>query len=268
MVNTSKNNLALVTGASDGIGAEFVEILAGRGYDLILVARREEKLNELAVRLNDEFGVECTAMVADLSEPKAAQNLFQRIEDRGLQVNFLINNAGLLHNGFFTKLSLEAQEKMIQVNVIALTALTHLYAAKMSSNGGGHILNVASLAGWMAIPNQNVYAASKAYVVSFSQALSNEMIAANSGVQVTALCPGYTATKMMDNPDQGGTLRIPSGMMMSAKDVAEIGIKACFAGKDIVVPGLANKFTTIITRLFSETLITKIFGSFYRKNMD
>jgi len=267
-VNTSKNNLALVTGASDGIGAEFVEILAGRGYDLILVARREKKLNELAFRLNDEFGVECTAMVADLSEPKAAQNLFQRIEDRGLQVNFLINNAGLLHNGFFTKLSLEAQEKMIQVNVIALTALTHLYAAKMSSNGGGHILNVASLAGWMAIPNQNVYAASKAYVVSFSQALSNEMIAANSGVQVTALCPGYTATKMMDNPDQGGTLRIPSGMMMSAKDVAEIGIKACFAGKDIVVPGLANKFTTIITHLFSKSLITKIFGSFYRKNMD
>ncbi len=174
-MNTSKNNVALVTGASDGIGAEFVEILAGRGYDLILVARREEKLNELAVRLCDEFGVECTVMAADLSEPKAAQNLFQRIENRGLQVNFLINNAGLLHNGFFTKLSLEAQEKMIQVNVMALTALTHLYADNMSANGGGHILNVASLAGWMAIPNQNVYAASKAYVVSFSQALSNEM---------------------------------------------------------------------------------------------
>ena len=172
-MNTSKNNVALVTGASDGIGAEFVEILAGRGYDLILVARREEKLNELAVRLSDEFGVECTVMAADLSEPKAAQNLFQRIEDIGLQVNFLINNAGLLHNGFFANLSLEAQEKMIQVNVISLTALTHLYAAKLSSNGGGHILNVASLAGWMAIPNQNVYAASKAYVVSFSQALSN-----------------------------------------------------------------------------------------------
>jgi short-subunit dehydrogenase len=133
---------------------------------------------------------------------------------------------------------------MIQVNVMALTALTHLYADNMSANGGGHILNVASLAGWMAIPNQNVYAASKAYVVSFSQALSNEMTAANSGVQVTALCPGYTATKMMDNPDQGATLRIPSSMMMSAKDVAEIGIKACFAGKDMVVPGLANKFTT------------------------
>ena len=119
----------------------------------------------------------------------------------------------------------------------------------------------------MAIPNQNVYAASKAYVVSFSQALSNEMIAANSGVQVTALCPGYTATKMMDNPAQGATLRIPSSMMMSAREVAEIGIKACLAGKDIVVPGLANKLTTIITRLFSKSFITKVFGSFYRKNM-
>ena len=94
------------------------------------------------------------------------------------------------------------------------------------------------------------------------------MIAANSGVQVTALCPGYTATKMMDNPDQGATLRIPPSMMMSAKDVAEIGIKACFAGKDIVVPGFANKFTTIFTRLFSKSLIAKIFGSFYRNNMD
>jgi short-subunit dehydrogenase len=266
-VNTSKNNVALVTGASDGIGAEFVEILAGRGYDLILVARREEKLNEIAVRLSDEFGVECTVMAADLSEPKAAQNLFQRIEERGLQVNFLINNAGLLHNGFFAKLSLEAQEKMIQVNVIALTALTHLYVAKMSSNGGGHILNVASLAGWMAIPNQNVYAASKAFVVSFSQALSNEMIAANSGVQVTALCPGYTATKMMDNPDQGAKLGIPSSMMMSARDVADIGIKGCLAGKDLVVPGFANKLTAMITHLFSKTMLTKFVGYIYRKNM-
>ncbi len=97
-MSTSTNKVALVTGASDGIGAEFVKILAGRGYDLILVARRKEKLDQLAVKLSDEFGVNCTVMAADLSEPKAAQNLFQRVEDSGLQVNFLINNAGLLHN--------------------------------------------------------------------------------------------------------------------------------------------------------------------------
>ena len=259
---------ALVTGASEGIGAEFAKILANLGYDLILVARSEDKLNQLADRLSSEFEVNSAVIVADLSKANAAQDLFQNVEEHRLQVDFLINNAGLLQNGFFTKLSLKKQEAMISVNVMALTSLTHLFANKMALQGSGHILNVASLAGWMGIPNQNVYAASKAYVVSFSQALSNEMIAANSGVQVTALCPGYTATKMMDNPDQGATLRIPSSMMMSAKDVAEIGIKACFAGKDIVVPGLANKLTTIITRLFSKSLLIKIFGSFYRKNMD
>lgn len=259
---------ALVTGASEGIGAEFAKILANLGYDLILVARSEDKLNQLADRLSSEFEVNSAVIVADLSKANAAQDLFQNVEEIGAKVDFLINNAGLLQNGFFTKLSLKKQEAMISVNVMALTSLTHLFANKMALQGSGHILNVASLAGWMGIPNQNVYAASKAYVVSFSQALSNEMIAANSGVQVTALCPGYTATKMMDNPDQGATLRIPSSMMMSAKDVAEIGIKACFAGKDIVVPGLANKLTTIITRLFSKSLLIKIFGSFYRKNMD
>ena len=147
---------------------------------------------------------------------------------------------------------------MISVNVMALTSLTHLFGNKMALQGSGHILNVASLAGWMGIPNQNVYAASKAYVVSFSQALSNEMIAAKSGVQGTALCPGYTATKMMDNPDQGATLRIPSSMMMSAKDVAEIGIKACFAWKDIVVPGLANQLTTILTPLLSKSILKSL----------
>jgi len=267
-MSTGKNQTALVTGASDGIGTEFIKNLASRGYDLILVARSEDRLYQVADKVSSEFEVECTVIVADLSEPNAAQDIFHNVEGKGLHVDFLVNNAGLLHNGFFTELNLAKQEKMIAVNILALTSLTHLYANNMANRGGGHILNVASLAGWMAIPNQNVYAASKAYVVSFSQALSNEMTAANSGVQITALCPGYTATKMMDNPDQGSTLRIPSNMMMSPRDVAEIGIKACLAGKDIVVPGLANKFTTIITHLFSKSLLTKVFGSFYRKNMD
>ena len=262
------NKTALGTGASEGIGAEFIQILAARGYDLILVARSEDKLNKLAAKAETEFNIKCTVIMADLSQSKAAHNLFQRVQELSLDVNFLINNAGLLKNGFFNELSLEEQEKMIAVNVIALTSLTHLFANYMASKAGGYILNVASLAGWMAIPNQNVYAATKAYVLAFTQALANEMTAANTGVKVTALCPGYTATKMMDNPDQGATLRIPSSMMMSARDVAEIGIKACLAGKEIVVPGIANKLTTIITHLFSRSLITKVFGSFYRKNMD
>ena len=262
------NKIALVTGASDGIGLEFSDILAARGYDLVLVARREDKLNEVSAKLSEKYGVNCTVMAADLSVPQAAQTLFQRTCEQNLQIDFLVNNAGLLHNGVFTELSLAEQERMITVNVLALTSLSHLYANDMATRKKGYILNLASLAAWMAIPNQNVYAATKAYVLSFTQALADEMKAANNGVVVSALCPGYTATKMMDNPDQGAKLRIAPNMMMSAKDVAEAGIKGCLAGKSAVVPGVANKMTAAITRLFSKTLLTKLVGSFYRNNMD
>ncbi|MBC8381757.1 MAG: SDR family oxidoreductase [SAR92 clade bacterium] len=262
------NKTALVTGASDGIGLEFSDILAARGYDLVLVARREDKLNEVSAKLSEKYGINCTVMAADLSVPQAAQTLFQRTCEQNLQIDFLVNNAGLLHNGVFTELSLAEQERMITVNVLALTSLSHLYANDMATRKKGYILNLASLAAWMAIPNQNVYAATKAYVLSFTQALANEMKAANNGVVVSALCPGYTATKMMDNPDQGAKLRIAPNMMMPAKDVAEAGIKGCLVGKSAIVPGVANKMTAAITRLFSKTLLTKLVGSFYRNNMD
>ena len=261
------NKIALVTGASDGIGLEFANILGARGYDLILVARREDKLNSIATKLTQEHGVNCRVIVADLSQPQAAQQLFQNTQSNNLRVDFLVNNAGLLHNGFFTELDINAQERMIAVNILALTSLTHLYANDMSARKNGHILNVASLAGWMPIPNQNVYAATKSYVLSFTQALADELNAAGNGVVVSALCPGYTATKMMDNPDQGAKLNIAPNMMMSAKEVAEQGIRDCLSGKMTIVPGAANKFTAAITHLFSKTRLTKLVGSFYRKNM-
>ena len=261
------NKIALVTGASDGIGLEFANILGARGYDLILVARREDKLNSIATTLTQEHGVNCRVIVADLSQPQAAQQLFQNTQSNNLRVDFLVNNAGLLHNGFFTELDINAQERMITVNVLALTSLTHLYANDMSARKNGHILNVASLAGWMPIPNQNVYAATKSYVLSFTQALADELNATGNGVVVSALCPGYTATKMMDNPDQGAKLNIAPNMMMSAKEVAEQGIRDCLSGKMTIVPGAANKFTAAITHLFSKTRLTKLVGSFYRNNM-
>jgi len=258
---------ALVTGASDGIGLEFSKILASRGYDLILVARREAVLKEISATLVAEHGVKCTVISSDLSKPKAAQALFKTTQKEGLQVDFLINNAGLLHNGFFTHLDLGAQENMMTVNMLALTSLTHLFANDMASRQGGHILNVASLAAWMPIPNQNIYAATKAFVLSFTQALHNELKAAGTGVTVTALCPGYTATKMMDNPQQGAKLAIPDGMMQSAADVAEQGINACLKGKATWIPGFANRFTAAITHLFSKMALARLAGSFYRKNL-
>ena len=259
---------ALVTGASDGIGLEFCKILASRGYNLILVARREAKLNEIARDLRQAQGVQCTVIAADLSLPQAAQILFQNTKDQRLQVDFLINNAGLLHNGPFCELSLTQQEAMITVNVLALTSLTHLFANDMAARKTGHILNIASVAAWTPIPNQNIYAATKAYVLAFSQALTDEMNAAGNGVIVSALCPGYTATKMMDNPDQGATLRIPANMMMSSKDVANQGIVGCLSGKHTIVPGISNKIGTAITHLATKMSLAKLLGRFYRKNMN
>ncbi len=259
---------ALVTGASDGIGLEFCKILASRGYDLILVARRQEVLEKIADNLAAKHGVGCYVISCDLAKPQAAKDLFQMTLDQNLQVDFLINNAGLLHNGFFTELDLGAQEEMMTVNMLALTSLTHLFANDMASRQGGNILNVASLAAWMPIPNQNIYAATKAFVLSFTQALHNELKAAGTGVNVTALCPGYTATKMMDNPDQGAKLSIPAGMMQSAQQVAEQGIDACLKGKATLVPGLSNRMTTWITHLFSKMALAKTAGSFYRKNLN
>jgi uncharacterized protein len=258
---------ALITGASDGIGLEFCKILAGRGYDLILVARREAVLNEIGATLSAEHGIKCTVISSDLSKPNAAHALFKATQKEYLQVDFLINNAGLLHNGFFTELDLGSQENMMTVNMLALTSLTHLYANDMASRNSGHILNVASLAAWMPIPNQNIYAATKAFVLSFTQALHNELKAAGNGVTVTALCPGYTATKMMDNPDQGAKLSIPSSMMQSAYEVAEQGVDACLAGKATMVPGLSNRITAGITHLFSKMALANTAGSFYRKNL-
>ena len=259
---------ALVTGASEGIGLEFCKLLAARGYHLILVSRPQALLQEIAQQLEGRHpGIRCTVIAADLAQPQAAETLFNKVKAQQLQVDFLINNAGLLQNGFFVKLSLAKQEAMMQVNVVALTCLTHLFANDMASRKSGHILNLASTAAWMPIPNENVYAATKAFVLSFTQALADEMAALNSGVTISALCPGYTATKMMDNPDQGATLKISSDMMMAPAVVAEIGLNGCLAGKVTIVPGLSNKFVTLLSHLLPKMTFAKILGAFYRKNL-
>ena len=263
----NKDKVVVITGGAKKIGRATAKKLADQGFN-ILIHTGGKSIDEAkkTVAIVKEYGVQSDFIDGDLADIKTIDKIKSAAEKLGTP-SVLINNAGLLRNGFFTELSLADQEQMIAVNVLALTSLTHLYANKMAASGGGHILNVASLAGWMAIPNQNVYAATKAYVLAFTQALSNEMMAANTGVQVTALCPGYTATKMMDNPEQGATLRIPASMMMSAREVAEMGIKGCLAGKDLIVPGIANKFTASITHFFSKSLLTKLLGSFYRKTM-
>lgn len=258
------NSLALVTGASDGIGLEFCRLLAARGYDLILVARRRSLLEDVAKELTRVHDIRCHVLPCDLSLPQAAQTVFAEVMRRGLKVDLLVNNAGLLCNGFFHQLPLPQQESLLAVNIIAPTALCHLFANDMAARGGGRILNLASLAAWTPIPNQNVYAASKAYVLAFSLALSDEMQAAKSGVHVCALCPGYTRTAMMDNPAQGGKLALPGFLLHSPADVAREGLDACLAGRTVCMPGAANRLGALATRLLPRLWQARLMGRGYR----
>ena len=258
---------ALVTGASDGIGKEFSNVLAERGYSLILVARRKKRLEDLANRLIKGFGINCCTISHDLAKPEAARELFDSVSEMGLSVDFLVNNAGLLQNGFFKDVDLTKQENMMMVNMINLTVLTHLYANDMAARRSGYILNVASLTGLMPIPSQNVYAATKAYVLSFGRALHNEMKAQNCNVIITTLCPGYTATKMMDNPDQGAKLAIPVAMMQAPRKVAEEGITGCLAGKDMVIPSMVNRIISVVASLLPNKFLVPALGRLYRANM-
>lgn len=256
---------ALVTGASEGIGFEFCKVLASKGYNILLVARTLSKLQIAANTLEHNFNIETQVISSDLAAPRAAQNLFEEVLSRNISVDLLVNNAGLLFNGFFKDLALESQEKLLQCNIVALTSLSHLFANDMALRGSGRIVNVASTAAWMAIPNQNIYAASKAYVLSFSHALADEMRASGSSVTVTVVCPSYTDTKMLDNPDQGGVMKIPNSMVLSPEYVAKKGIEACLAGKHTCIPGLSNRVGMAIIQLFPKMWVTKLLGRWYRQ---
>lgn len=259
------NGWALVTGASDGIGLEFCRELARRGHDVVLVARREDRLREAAGKLSAAHGIDARVLPCDLAAPQAAHTLYDAVRALGIDIDVLVNNAGLLYNGYFDEIDLTKQEDLLAVNVVALTALTHLFAADMLARGRGRILNVASTAAWVGIPQQNVYSASKAYVLSFTLALANELKSKGRGVTATALCPSYTATKMLDNPDQGPKLSIPASMVLQPDEVARQGIQACLRGDAIATPGLSNRVSMGLVQLTPRRWATAALGWAYRR---
>lgn len=256
---------ALVTGASDGIGYELSKLLAARKMDLVLVARRQPRLEEVAAELQAAHGVRCWVLPCDLAQPNAAQRVFEQTQAWGIDVDFLVNNAGLLCNGEFHAFDRGRLQDMLAVNVLALTSLTHLFLQGMVARRSGYILNVASTAAWVGIPNQNAYAATKAYVLSFSLALADEMRAEGCGVRVTALCPSYTATRMLDNPEQGDKLSIPKALMLDAAFVARTGLDGCVRGKSLVIPGWTNRLSMFLVQWVPKPLITRVLGYFYRR---
>lgn len=256
------SNTALITGASSGIGLELAKIHASKGGDLVLVARSEAKLIALKKELEAEFDVKVDVITSDLSKPNAAQLLFEQTEALGLQIDTLINNAGFGGHGKFHERSLADEQSMMQVNMVTLTNLTHLYLKGMVERNKGRILNVSSTASFMPGPLQAVYYATKSYVTSFSQALAEEV--KENNVTVTALCPGTVATGFVAAGNLEGVDAWKNAK--SAQSVAECGYKAMEIGELVVFNESSLKFMlNWIIPLLPRKLVLKMSRQFMEK---
>jgi uncharacterized protein len=246
---------ALITGASGGIGYELALLLARDRYDCILVARSADKLHALAARLESEFRVKTLVVAKDLSKPSAVDEIYEEATAAAMKVDVLVNNAGFPVFGLFSETELETELEMLQVNVVALTQLTKLFLKGMIDRRYGRILNLASTAAFEPGPLMAVYYASKAYVLSFSEALANEL--RGTGVTVTALCPGPTRTGFQKRGAMEDS-RLVQGRIADAESVALAGYKGLIAGKTIVIPGLTNKVVPWIVRVSPRGVVTRV----------
>ena len=249
---------ALVTGGSSGIGEAFAELLASEGFDLVITARREERLAALADRIRRQHGVRAEVIVADLSEPDAPARLCAEVERRGLIVDLLVNNAGYGVPGTFIASPWERQAALLQVMVVALAELTHRLLPSMVDRGYGRIINVASLAALVPAPaGHTLYAACKSFVVKFSESLAGEVT--RSGVHVTALCPGFTKSEFHDVTGTRATVReLPSWLWMNAEDVAREGFDAVMAGTPAFVTGRVNRIIATLARYTPQPLLVAV----------
>jgi len=246
---------ALITGASGGIGYELALLFARDRYDCVLVARSRDKLDELAARLESEFRVKTLVLAKDLSNPSTVDEIYEEVTAASLKVDALVNNAGFPVYGRFVETDLQAELEMLQVNVVALTALTKLFLRGMVERGAGHVLNLASTAAFVPGPLMAVYYASKAYVLSFSEALANEL--KGTGVTVTALAPGPTRSGFQERGKLEDA-RLVRGSLADAASVALAGYRGLMAGKSIVIPGLGNRLLPVVVRLSPRRVITRV----------
>jgi uncharacterized protein len=253
---TSARGTALVTGASSGIGLELATLLARDRHDLVFVARGRERLEAIARGLTEEFGVAVTILARDLARAQTPAEIVRELEERGLAIDILINNAGFGVYGPFAQTPLTRELEMIEVNVTALTQLTKLLLPGMLARRRGRILNVASTAAFQPGPLMAVYYATKAYVLSFTEALANELD--GSGITVTALCPGPTVTEFQKEAGVAQTRLFRSMLVMRAPEVALAGYEGMLRGKRIVIPGAANRFLVEALRISPRRLVTAV----------
>ncbi|WP_201763526.1 SDR family NAD(P)-dependent oxidoreductase [Chengkuizengella marina] len=248
-----KNQTALITGASSGIGEVFANKLAEQGMNLILVARTEQKLEDLAKQYREKYGINTHVIVSDLSKENAAKEVKKTVDELNLHVDMLINNAGFGQVGSFIHNNLDKAHGQIMVNVSALVDMTYLFAADMEKKRNGAIINIASTAAFQPLPKMAIYGATKAFVLSFSEALWSEL--KHKGVKVLAICPGPTATNFFEVSGGFGAKNL-----RTSEQVVNTTMKALKKGKSFAIDGFGNYITANLPRFFPRQLITKVAG--------
>ncbi len=251
-----KKSVALITGASRGIGLALAKECANHGHDVVLVARRQDALEAAAGLIEGKYDVRATVLRADLSNSDASSEIFASILDQQMDIGILINNAGFGLGGEFLETDLAREMEMIQVNATALTQLTKLFAPPMVKRRAGKIMNVASTAAFQPGPLMAVYYATKAYVLSFSEAIAEEL--RNTGVTITALCPGATATDFAETAQISNTRLFQKLGVADAGDIARYGYKAMMRGDRVAIPGWRDKLMIQSERFAPRRLVTAI----------
>jgi short-subunit dehydrogenase len=259
----SVSSTALVTGASSGIGAAIAKELASRGHSVALTARREERLQSLATDLTSEHGVAADAVACDLGEPAERERLADELRARGRTVEVLVNNAGFGHQADFSTSPRERMVEMVRLNIEAVVDLTSRFLAPMTERGRGTIINIASTAAFQPLPGSAVYAASKSFVLSFSEAIRTEL--RGSGVTVTAVCPGPVRTEFTEVAGVGGVEdRTPGAVWMSAEDIARHAVDGARHDRRVVVPGTLNRATALAGQHSPRSIALPLISRFWR----
>lgn len=255
---------ALVTGAASGLGFELSLLLVKDGYNLVLIDIDELKLKKVKLLINNEFKNDVQILVKDLSQPNVARDIFNEVEQ--LQIDVLINSAGFGLFGNFANTDWERESEMLHLHILTTTHLTKLILPAMISRKSGKILNISSLAAFQPGPLMSMYYASKSYILSFSEAIANEL--KNTGVTVTALCPGPTKTSFQEVVSENTSDNKISFNMANPSEVALYGYKAMQKGQTVAIPGLLNKFLASLHRFVSRSMATKIVRNIQEKNRE
>jgi len=247
---------ALITGASSGIGYELAKVHAAKGGNLVLVARNKSKLDELKAELEKQYKVSVYTIGKDLSAPNSAQEVYEETTRQNIQIDYLINNAGFGEYGFFTETNWNKELQMINLNITTLTQFTKLYLAEMVKRKSGKIMNVASTAAFQPCPTMSIYAATKSYVLSFSEAINNEV--RDKGVTVTALCPGATASGFQEAAAMEESPLFKNKKLPSSREVAEYGYASMLKGKAVAIHGTLNYLLANAVRITPRNLVVSM----------